>query len=226
MTARAQATMPPMRKSGTVVKWDDARGFGFIRSAGSSGDVFFHVKDYRVGGGAVPHQGMSVSFEEIHVGGKGPRAMAVARVGESASPANAARPRPAAPARSPARRTDSAPASGAALALPLMAIYAGVLGWAVWTRALPWWVLPASGALSLFTFFAYWQDKYAAGKGAWRISEATLHLWSLAGGWPGAWLAQQALRHKSSKQEFRSVYWATVVLHCTAVGAWLFWRTA
>jgi uncharacterized membrane protein YsdA (DUF1294 family) len=42
-----------------------------------------------------------------------------------------------------------------------------------------------------------------AGVGKWRIKEDTLHVWSLAGGWPGAWFAQQVLRHKSRKESFR-----------------------
>jgi uncharacterized membrane protein YsdA (DUF1294 family) len=36
---------------------------------------------------------------------------------------------------------------------------------------------------------------------------------ALAGGWPGALLAQQVLRHKSTKREFRQVFWATVLLN-------------
>ncbi len=40
-----------------------------------------------------------------------------------------------------------------------------------------------------------------------------MHTLALAGGWPGALLAQQWLRHKSAKQEFRAVFWATVVLN-------------
>ena len=44
-------------------------------------------------------------------------------------------------------------------------------------------------------------------------SESTLHVVRLACGWPGALLAQQLLRHKSSKPSFQSTYWATVVLN-------------
>jgi len=35
-------------------------------------------------------------------------------------------------------------------------------------------------------------------------------------GWPGALLAQQFLRHKSTKTEFRSVFCGTVVLNVAA----------
>jgi uncharacterized membrane protein YsdA (DUF1294 family)/cold shock CspA family protein len=216
-----QATIPSMQKQGTVVKWDDARGFGFIRSAGSSGDVFVHVRDFRASNGGTPRQGMAVTFEEIHVGGKGPRAMAVRPADEAASAgSDNSRQRSPKFARSRSHRGDSAPASGAAFALPLMAAYGAAIGWAVWTRQLPWWVLPSLFVINLFTFYAYMQDKYAASQNAWRISEGTLHIWGLVGGWPAAWFAQQLLRHKSRKKEFRSVYWATVLLHCAAVGGW------
>jgi uncharacterized membrane protein YsdA (DUF1294 family) len=36
-------------------------------------------------------------------------------------------------------------------------------------------------------------------------------------GWPGALLAQQVLRHKSAKGEFRAVFWVTVVLNTGAL---------
>ena len=98
------------------------------------------------------------------------------------------------------------------------------VSWAVWTRQVPWWVLPALFFINLFAFYAYMQDNWAASQRAWRTSEDTLHFWSLIGGWPGAWFAQQLLRHKSRKQAFRVTYWGTVVLHCAAVGGWLYLR--
>lgn len=84
-------------------------------------------------------------------------------------------------------------------------------------------LLPVAGsylALSLLTFAAYAIDKSAARKGEWRISENNLHLLSFLGGWPGAWLAQKFLRHKTSKPSFQRIYWLTVALHCACVG-WL-----
>lgn len=213
-----------MRKEGTIVRWDDAKGFGFIRSGSVAQDVFVHVRDYRSPHGQAPRQGLRVSFEDIHVGGKGPRAVAVqpvAAVGASKERHEGARaPSPARQRTS--RRTVRASSSGAWWALPLMGVYASGLAWLVWQRQAPWWVLAASVLVNLATFFAYWQDKYAAQTGRWRVSEDTLHLWSLAGGWGGAWFAQQVLRHKSVKARFRSNYWATVIVHCAAV-SWFGW---
>ena len=103
----------------------------------------------------------------------------------------------------------------------LMLGWAALLGWGVWAGRLPLWTLGAAVAINLLTFVTYAMDKGAAQSGRWRTPEKHLHLLSLAGGWPGAWCAQQWLRHKSSKQEFRTVYWATVVLHCAALAAWV-----
>lgn len=73
---------------------------------------------------------------------------------------------------------------------------------------------------STLTFILYAYDKSKAKKGAWRTPEKTLHLLALAGGWPGAAIAQQTLRHKSQKKEFRSVFWLTVIANFCAL-AWL-----
>lgn len=56
---------------------------------------------------------------------------------------------------------------------------------------------------------------------AWRTKESTLHTLALIGGWPGALIAQQLLRHKSRKNAFQFMFWTTVVLNCVAFG-WLF----
>ena len=75
-------------------------------------------------------------------------------------------------------------------------------------------------ALNFATFIAYGLDKSAARRGAWRISESTLLLLGLAGGWPGALIAQQVFRHKSSKTSFRVLLWITILLNC-GVLVWL-----
>ena len=85
-------------------------------------------------------------------------------------------------------------------------------------------ILAAYTMFSMLTYVVYAIDKSSARKGGWRISESTLHLLSLTGGWPGALLAQQVLRHKTRKQSFRLAFWITVIVNCCAF-AWLFTPT-
>ena len=63
-------------------------------------------------------------------------------------------------------------------------------------------------------------DKSASKSGRWRTPEKMLHLFSLAGGWSGALLAQQLLRHKTSKQSFVYAFWFTVLVNVGAFVAW------
>lgn len=82
-----------------------------------------------------------------------------------------------------------------------------------WLLALPAVYLAAS----MLAFLAYALDKSAARNRRWRIPERHLHLLSLLGGWPGAWAAQQLLRHKTSKRAFQRVFWTTVLVNCAAL---------
>ncbi len=70
---------------------------------------------------------------------------------------------------------------------------------------------------SLLTFFIYAKDKRAAQNNEWRVSESTLHIYSLFFGWPGAIVAQQKLRHKSKKQSFRLTFMFTVLINIAFV---------
>lgn len=74
--------------------------------------------------------------------------------------------------------------------------------------------------ISIITFLAYAFDKSKAQRGVWRTKESTLHLFSLIGGWPGAAVAQQFLRHKSQKRAFRMVFWLTSIVNATGL-VWL-----
>ena len=77
--------------------------------------------------------------------------------------------------------------------------------------------------MSLVTFALYAIDKQRAVRGEWRLSEATLHLVELLGGWPGALVAQHVLRHKRQKTSYMLVFWLIVAAH---VAAWLWLGTA
>lgn len=85
---------------------------------------------------------------------------------------------------------------------------------------LPIAIVASYGALSLITFLLYYLDKSAARRGARRIPENTLHLFALLGGWPGALIGQQRLRHKTRKQPFRTLFWLTACANL-ALLTWL-----
>ncbi|MET0987551.1 MAG: DUF1294 domain-containing protein [Steroidobacteraceae bacterium] len=69
------------------------------------------------------------------------------------------------------------------------------------------------------TLFAYAWDKNSAMTRRWRTQEQTLHMLEQFGGWPGAWIAQKTLRHKSSKLSFQIEIWLCVVVNI-AVLTW------
>lgn len=75
------------------------------------------------------------------------------------------------------------------------------------------WVAAFYLTLSLVCFVFYAVDKSAAVAARWRVPETTLLLLGFAGGWPGAIVAQQMLRHKTKKASFRQAFWGTVALN-------------
>ena len=79
--------------------------------------------------------------------------------------------------------------------------------------SVPEWLGIAYLTTSAACFVVYAIDKGAAVRGGWRVSESTLILLGVAGGWPGAVLAQQVFRHKSRKTSFRLVFWGSVLLN-------------
>ncbi|ROM70355.1 hypothetical protein BK653_00255 [Pseudomonas brassicacearum] len=80
-------------------------------------------------------------------------------------------------------------------------------------RALSWVPMTAYGLVSVVAFLLYWSDKRKARTDAWRTPENVLHAVELAGGWPGALLAQQVFRHKTRKVSFQMAFWFIVLLH-------------
>lgn len=191
-------TNTTMRFDGIIKSWNDDRGFGFIEPDQGGPDIFVHIKAFK-GLRERPQIKQRVSFQ-VELGPQGKKRAVNAEV---------VRPRP-----SPAvqRRHHSATQWGTAtlFAIPAFVIVL-LLGYGL--GAPPPWLVWAYLGFSVLTFLAYAADKSAAQNGTWRISEQTLHGLSLLGGWPGALIAQQTLRHKSSKQAFRAVFWSTMVLN-------------
>jgi uncharacterized membrane protein YsdA (DUF1294 family) len=95
-------------------------------------------------------------------------------------------------------------------------LFAALYAFAMTTWGTPNMVGAAYLLASAACFIVYAMDKAAARAGRWRTSENTLLMLGLACGWPGAALAHQWMRHKSSKPSFRARFWATVALNVGA----------
>lgn len=64
--------------------------------------------------------------------------------------------------------------------------------------------------MSVVCYLAYARDRAAARAGTRRTKETVLLLIGVAGGWPGAIVAQQLLRHKVKRNTFRRRFSVTI----------------
>ena len=189
-----------MRSKGKITSWNEAKGFGFITLISGGKRIFVHIKEFR-NRNQPPAIGQIVTYALASDKQGRPCAIEATLPGE--------------------RRSEKAKRKNGSLSIVVAAFYLIIVGISVLSSKIPLYILGLYIVISLLTFIAYALDKSAAKRGAWRTQEGTLHLLSLAGGWPGALIAQQVLRHKTKKQSFRSVFWITVFLNCGAF-AWLF----
>ena len=189
-----------MRKKGTIISWNNEKGFGFIKPNNNNQQVFVHIKSFN-NRGRRPNINEAVFYSESADNRGRPRAVKVDFVGD-----NKIRPK---------RQSSGTTAIFVAISFLM------IVGITVFIGVISPLILGCYVTVSLATFLWYAKDKAAAQSGRWRTPESTLHLMSLIGGWPGALIAQQNLRHKSKKLSFRMVFWATVLLNC-GVFIWLF----
>lgn len=189
-----------MRFGGIVKSWNDERGFGFIEADQGGQEVFVHIKAFPARAGR-PQLDQRVTFEiELNrEGKKRAKNVEVQRLARTAKPRRSTHP------------AQWGTASLFAIPAFCLVYLLVALAWRV-----PAWVVAVYVVASVVCFAAYAFDKSAAVSGRWRIAESTLLVLGLAGGWPGAIVAQQVLRHKSNKASFRSAFWGTVVLNVAA----------
>ncbi|WP_150305683.1 DUF1294 domain-containing protein [Pseudomonas saliphila] len=76
-----------------------------------------------------------------------------------------------------------------------------------------YWPLAIYIVGSVISYLMYRSDKGSAIASRQRIPEKRLHLAEALGGWPGALVAQQVLRHKTRKLSYQLVFWLIILLH-------------
>jgi len=184
------------RTKGTLVQWDDAKGYGFITPECGGTKLFVHIKAF-----GLRTQRPFVGERLTYAAGRDAQGKLRALKVQSLEPRPATRPAPA----PPAARQGSSLWLIPGFALLVLGVH---LAWGL-PQALWGFYL----AMSMATFIVYAGDKRAAAKGGWRVAEGTLHGLALACGWPGALLAQQLLRHKNRKPGFLRLFWLCVSLN-------------
>jgi uncharacterized membrane protein YsdA (DUF1294 family)/cold shock CspA family protein len=192
------STRKAPRYQGRITGWKDEQGFGFIAPNGGGPAVFVHISAF-TDRGIRPANDDIVTYD-LGANEKGPRAERVAFV----------------VGRTPKEASFDKRKS----ALLVAAGFLCTIAVCVFMKKLPLAVFGLYLVASAVAFVAYAVDKSAARRNQRRTRERTLHLLGLVGGWPGALVAQQVLRHKSSKASFRSTFWITVLVNC-GVLVWL-----
>lgn len=182
-----------MRRNGKIGSWNDDKGYGFILSSNGDPPVFIHINAFR-------HRNRRPATDDV--------------VTYILSRDKRGRPRASSAYLGGDERARPYVRVGSLAAIVSSIGFLLVVAGSVLATGLPVWVLVVYLLLSVMTFAAYAADKSAAQRRLWRTSEVSLHWLALLGGWPGAMVAQQMLRHKTSKQAFRTVYWGTVILNC------------
>lgn len=188
-----------VRTKGKIVSWNDAKGFGFVAPLSGGKQVFIHMS-------AFANRGRRPEIDEV--------------VTYSLSKDSQGRPCAANATLVGDKLTKRAPRRSNGALISIALLFLAAVGGMALTSRLPGIVMIVYAFASLIAFAAYAIDKSAARRGQWRTSEGTLLLIGLAGGWPGALVAQELLRHKSSKTSFRFAFWVTVLANL-AVLAWL-----
>ncbi|MCL9780843.1 cold shock and DUF1294 domain-containing protein [Vibrio sp. S4M6] len=69
--------------------------------------------------------------------------------------------------------------------------------------------------ISGFTYVLYAFDKSLSSSDNWQVPELVFHVFTLAGGWPGAVLAQSFLRHRPLSLSYLPTFWFTVIANVT-----------
>jgi uncharacterized membrane protein YsdA (DUF1294 family)/cold shock CspA family protein len=207
--------MQPVLRKGQLTTWKDNKGFGFIKPDDGGKEVFLHISELK-DSTRRPQLGDTIYYYAVAQDGKtcACKAFIIGARSKSNSISSSHR------AKSNSMSTFPVLEVLLLSIVPLL----GSLHF-TWKISNPLPLIPYP-VMSLVTFVLYKDDKFRAKQGKWRISENTLHLCELAGGWLGGFIAQRRLHHKISKKSYQSEFWVIVILHQIIWLGWLFFDKA
>ncbi len=174
------------RETGTLIKWDNEKGYGFIRPHNDKEDIFLHVK-------SLPPFQRRPKIDDVVTYG--------VDVDEKKR------------YYACSAKIKGLAWSRFTIIWLCLTLVLGVYAFLVIQHRLSFHPVAIYATMSLLTIWVYHRDKRAAQLGLWRTPERTLHLYEAFGGWPGAFLAQLSYRHKLRKVSYQIVFWSIVAGH-------------
>ena len=201
--------LPPLRK-GTLVMWNDQKGFGFIHPEGSLEDYFVHISTFKRGLTRRPEIGDEVLFR-AQEGKEGKKRASFATI-----PALTPGPEPA-PSHFELKPLPRNWGINLLIITPL--VLSGYL-LIMAKNPIPffsYWIL------SLLTMFLYGTDKANAATHKWRVPEHYFHILEILGGWPGALIAQNDFRHKTRPSAYLWILRGIITIHLMAWFIYFYW---
>ena len=196
------------RQQGQIKKWQEDKGFGFIETEARE-QIFFHVSEFKAQ--RRPNIGEEVVFSVEYDNQGRMQAKQVQELGFVKQ--QMAQKNKQIRQRNHKRSIQADFEAGQKKRLFVGVGFYLVLILLAAMHKLSWLVVGWYAMLGLVTYLMYAKDKAAAQSSEWRTPESTLHLLSVLGGWVGAMVAQNYLRHKSQKVDFRMTYYLTVLIN-------------
>ncbi|ABQ13498.1 DUF1294 domain-containing protein [Dichelobacter nodosus] len=188
--------------TGTVVYWNDDKGFGFIDTNEKQANVFFHISHFAYENRR-PQRGDKVSFlrSPEQTSGK-PSAKRVVIQGHEKTLLS--------------RNVHEQQIQHPHFVEGCIYVLNDILFFLVLATISPI-IAITSAIISVMTVSLYSYDKYAAIHDHQRVPEASLHIAALLGGWPGALIARAFLRHKTKKIRFVLFFWMSIFVNIAMI---------
>jgi uncharacterized membrane protein YsdA (DUF1294 family)/cold shock CspA family protein len=174
------------QEKGTLARWNNEKGYGFIHSHLGNKEIYFHIKSLP------PYQRRpkigDILAYHLEMDERGRFYASSAKITGLAW-------------------------SQFTFIWAFLVLVFGAYVCLVFQQTLGFHSIAIYAAMSLLTIWAYISDKRSAQLGKRRTNELKLHILEALGGWPGALLAQVFYRHKLQKVSYQIVFWLIVMGH-------------